>query len=683
MLTMSLHAQVTGSQPAGGDSTSQGGPQKKDVEIITTDVFHFAKFGKDSVQIRKLLGNVRLRQDSTYIDCDSAYQFLDSNVVIAKGHVVITMPQSRTIYADDLLYQGDTKILTLEHNVRLQDTSITLYTDKLIYRRTENYGEYTTGGRLVSKENVLTSRKGYYYPDQSMAYFRDSVKLVNPDYTLVADTLGYNTDTRIAFFLSPTYVYDSTNTMYTEDGYYDTANDFAYLHTNARIGDTTYTLYADTIQYDQKLDLGKARGHVRAEQKDSTLTIFGQYGEFHSKSNQTYITDSTFAVQFTEDDTLYLYADTLHTYKDTTLNKRYFYAHYNTQIFMREMQGSCDSLAYHYDDSLLFMYQRPVIWSDESQVSGDTIIAGLKKGGIDTLTIPTGPMIAMKEDTVGYNQITGNSVTAKFIEKKLHKMWVNGNSESIYFTKDEKDGYIGMNKAKCTDMFIQFKDNKPISILFTENPEGEFFPLYMVLDKENTLPGFEWRESERPTRPLWMRDLVYKHYGTPDTLALRLDTLNQTLDRLETTLDSLFAAALPPLIDTLLPPDSIPSDSIPQDSLPRSGNDSIPSDTLNPDSPKGKGQSAQANSEFDYTGAGNRPQPPAPTRLTFKEWLKRLFAEPEVKTALRRDRQIAKIRRKADREANHRMGLADKRYHKSLKRVKSPHIIHQNPKIAQ
>jgi lipopolysaccharide export system protein LptA len=705
-----LWAQVT--QPESSDSaaTSQG-PQRKDVEIITTDVFHFAKFGPDSVGIRKLIGHVRLRQDSTYIDCDSAFQFLDTNLVIAHGHVLITMPQNRTIRSEHLVYNGETKLLTLDRDVQLKDSSITLYTDRLLYYREQNYGEYTTGGRLVQKENVLTSQKGYYYPDRSMAYFRENVKLVNPDYTLKTDTLGYNTDTGIAFFLAPTIVEDSVNTMYTEDGYYDTENDFAFLHTNPHIGDTTYTLYADTIQYDQKKDLGKAIGHVRAEQKDSSLTLFGKYAQFQSKTERTFITDSTFAVQFMDDDTLYLWADTLHTYTDTVTDKRFFFAHYNTRIYMREMQGICDSLAYWYDDSLLFLYKGPVMYSDKSQITGDTINIVMKDGGIDSMSIPLNPFIAMQEDTVGYNQIKGSSLSAKFKDKDLDKMWIRQNCESIYYTQDDTKKYMGMNRAKCNDMFIQFKDNKPNSILFETNPEGTFYPIHQVLYENNTLEGFKWRALDRPEKPAWMEAFIIKRYGRVDTLARDLKAFNSSLDALDAQLDLIFGLAFPAPFDSAAYLDSIAhlNDTLPAidtlGTIDTLGLDSLPIDTLTPGG-KPKGLSAEGpDDRYSFQNAGNiktqpkvKPVKVKRERRSFKEWLKSLFkAKPEgakkpkkkkpsmAERAEARDtarliRQTARVKQKADREANQRYGRADKAYHKSLRRIHSKHIRFFNPR---
>lgn len=514
----------------------QGG---NNINIDSTDLFHFAAFGPDSLRIRKLIGNVCLSQDTTKLFCDSAYQFIDSNFVEAFSHVKIIMnahmPDSmrRVITADRLTFDGDTKIINFWENVVLRDKDVILKTPRLTYYRIEDYAEYLQGGVIENDSNTLTSKRGYYYPKSDMAYFRNDVVLVNPDFTLTTDTLGYNTKTKIAYFMAPTVVKDSVNNMYTEDGYYDTEADFVFLNQHSSIGDTTYTLYADTILYDQGKDLGRAIGHVRVEQKDSSLTVYGKYGEFQSKTEASFVTDSAFAVQRMDDDTLYLFADTLNSYKDTVTDKRYFEAYHQAHFFMREIQGVCDSLVYWYDDSTMFFFNRPALWSDQSQITGDTIIMQLVNGGIDSMSIPSEPYIITREDTVGFDQIRGKHIHAKFLEKKLKKMWVFGNSESIYYTKDDRDEYLGMNKARCSDMVVDFKDNKPSRILFRDKPEGEFFPIHMVIYKEQHLDGFEWRINERPEYPEWVVEYVAKVQGRVDSLELRLDSALLSLEMTE------------------------------------------------------------------------------------------------------------------------------------------------------
>lgn len=639
------------------------------LEIIKTDLFQFGTFGKDSTKIRKLIGNVHLRQDTTDMLCDSAYQYVDSNFVIAWSNVkIIFSGGRRTITSNKLTYDGQTKILDLYGNIVMKDSNITLYTDRLTYYRIPDYGRYFTGGKIVSDENVLTSRLGYYYPKEDMSYFKGDVVLDNPDYHLTTDTLGYNTETKVAFFMAPTdVVNDSMNTMYTEDGYYDTKNDFAFLNKNASVGDTSYNLYADTISFDQKFDIGKAKGHIRVVEKDSSLTIFGKYGEFYSKTEQTFITDSAFAVQTFDGDTLYLFADTLASYQDSILDKKFFQAYRNASIYMRDIQGRCDSLAYWYDDSLLYFYYEPVLWSEESQLSGDTILIALKDGDIDSMSIPLNAFITTREDTVGYNQIKGTAMQAKFLKGDLHKMWMFGNSESIYFTKDdEKDEYLGMNKATCSDMVIDFEDNKPSRILFNKNPVGSFSPIHLVLFQPNQLGGFNWRANERPIYPEWTYPIVWPFAAGVDSVYLNLIDANTEMDSVEALLASLFlkqltegelaaldredstdtdSSGIDPIVggtDTM-GVDSLPIDSLPIDSIDFPLDSSLVDSTLaandtlsGKDMIKGVGDS----------GKDGKPKKNKDKRSLKERWQKWLAGRtPEEK----RKRQAAKIKKKADR----------------------------------
>lgn len=506
------------------------------LEIINTDVFQFAEF--NGVKIRKLLGNVHLRQDTTDMFCDSAYQYVDSNYVVAMSRVRIVLSRTRDIRAAKLTYDGETKIINLFNNVVLRDSNVTLSTNRLTYYRIQDYGYYATGGKIVNGDNTLYSTTGYYYPREDMSYFRKEVYLVNPDFILETDTLGYNTETEVAYFLSSTYVYDSLNSMYTEDGYYDTKNDVAFFYQNPQVGDTSYTLFADTITYDENEDLGRAYGNIKVAQVDTGLTVYGDYGEFHSKTKETYITGRAIGVQPFDEDTLYLFADTLNIVEDTITEQKVFYAYYNASFFMNDIQGICDSLVYMYDDSILIFHKEPVLWSDSSQILGDTIFVGMRNGGIDTMSIPRGAFLISQEDTVGFNQIKGKSLAANFLKNKIQEMWLFGNSESIYFTKDEEKGeYIGMNQAKCTDMYITFEDNQPSSIFFKDKPEGTFHPIYEVIFKPNKLEGFQWRAAERPDRPDWVFVLLNP---AKDTVISQIDSVLLKLSGLKGRLGQMF-----------------------------------------------------------------------------------------------------------------------------------------------
>lgn len=524
---------------AGGLFAQPGVDPKNRLEIISTDVFEFGDF--EGKKIRKLIGNVHLVQDSTEMFCDSAYHYVDSNFVIAYSNVriILSKASGREVEGNKLTYNGETKVVNIYNNVVLTDSAITLYTNHLTYYRIPDYGHYLKGGKIVNGENVMYSQSGYYYPRKDMTYFNKEVLLVNPDFLLETDTLGYQTEKEIAYFLAPTYIYDSTNYLYTEDGYYDTKGDMAYSYQNSQIGDTSYTLYADTIIYDENKDLGEAFSNVMVEEADSGMILFGQYGQFRSKTEESILTDQAFAIQVFEEDTLYLFADTLYSVQNKELDQKVFYGYKNALFFMRDFQGICDSITYLYGDSLLYFDIKPILWSDSSQITGKSVMVGLHEGDVDTLAIPENAFIVDQEGSVGFNQIKGKALNAKFKENKMDKMWIWGNSESIYFNKNEEKGeYIGMNNAKCTNMFVQFADNKPSAITFLEQPSGAFLPMFDVLGKPNKLDGFQWHEEKRPSKPDWLFELIYPDRDTLlsdlDSTLMRLATIKS---QLETTYD--------------------------------------------------------------------------------------------------------------------------------------------------
>ena len=228
--------------------------------------------------------------------------------------------------------------------------------------------------------------------------------------------------------------------------------------------------------------------------------VVGDFGRFNRGTNESFITDNAVAIQFMESDTLYMFADTLYSMEDS-MGNRTFRAYNNLSFFMGEMQGVADSLVYQYQDSNIVLYQDPVIWSDESQITGDTIFVQMKYNQPDSMWIGKNGFMVSKEDTVGFNQVKGKEIQAKFKDNALARLHVIGNSESIYFSKNDEGNYEGMNQALSQEMIIMLRDNTAYRIIFLANPEGTFKPIYEVLFQENKLDNMKWRIDERPIRP--------------------------------------------------------------------------------------------------------------------------------------------------------------------------------------
>ncbi|MDW3649068.1 MAG: OstA-like protein [Bacteroidia bacterium] len=607
------------------DSTATDSLEDDRIKILNSDLLMFEKV--DGIPIQKLIGNVRIQQDSTFFYCDSAYHYETQNRLEAYDNVRIEMSDSVTLTGDRLIYFSDTKIAEVYDNITLTDQEAILTTDRMTYQRVEDFGFYEDGGELLNGTDTLTSKLGYYYPQTKDAFFRGDVVLMSPDYNLETDTLGYNTDTKVAKFLTFTKIISEDGEITTTNGNYSTEDKKINLFERSTVEDSSYVLTADSLRYEDQDNMGYALGNVYIQEEDSSLEIRGQYGQFNRKTDESMVTQDPVAIQFMEDDTLYMFADTLlslnikrpveeadslkqdsisvgadsliqnlaqrdsllkdkpaidstiATLPDLQIEKpsavipdsayeqlqkapalgqvptdsssltgvnpfsikppddslavdtlgrrdsvesRVFRAYKNVRLFMNDMQGRADSLIYMFDDSMIYMYQKPVLWADESQITGDSIIIWMKDSKIDSMWVGANAFLASKEDTVGYNQIKGKEMRAKFVDNKLYRLHVIGNSESIYFAKNEDDStnifYEGMNQALAQEMFMYFVDNEIQRIVFVSKPEGTFYPFFEVVFKENKLDGLIWRGEERPEKP----EIFVKLPGVPIQLPLSI-----------------------------------------------------------------------------------------------------------------------------------------------------------------
>lgn len=78
-------------------------------------------------------------------------------------------------------------------------------------------------------------------------------------------------------------------------------------------------------------------------------------------------------------------------------------------------------------------------------------------------------------------------------------MQIVGNGESIYYAKDEAGGYIGVNKAVCSNMILYFDSTRQVSrICFLTKPDATLFPLGEFPMEESRLRNFSWLDSLRP-----------------------------------------------------------------------------------------------------------------------------------------------------------------------------------------
>jgi lipopolysaccharide export system protein LptA len=455
-----------------------------------------------------LSGNVSFEHDSTYMTCDSAYFFLDSNSFYAFSKVIVTRGDSIKLTGDTVIYRGTERNADLYGNIVYTDRKMKMITPKLHYEFTSQIGSYSSGAIITSMEdkNTLFSKQGTYHSDQQTMYFKDSVRLENEEYTMESDTLIYNINTETSQFEGPTTILSADNTIYCEQGWYDSKNETSSLSQNASLFTKEQKLYGDRIHYQRNIGIGEVFGNVFFVDTTNKIELTSDFAFHNEFIDSTALVGNAIMSQVFENDTLFLKSEEININRDSTGKKNNIKAYHSVQIFKSDFQGVCDSLTYSDNDSLMKFYESPILWSEESQITGDFIQARTSSLGIEKMNIIKNAFIISKIDSINFDQIKGKNIDAFFDSTQINLVEVTGNGQALYYILNEDSLYLEGNQAKCANLNIYFKKGEINSIKLLDAPTAKYQSIEDFSEEERYFAGFKWHKGLRPQRIDFIRE---------------------------------------------------------------------------------------------------------------------------------------------------------------------------------
>lgn len=188
-------------------------------------------------------------------------------------------------------------------------------------------------------------------------------------------------------------------------------------------------------------------------------------------------------------------------------------AYHRARFFNKDIQGVADSLVFRESDSLLLMYRRPVVWSENRQLSGNQITVHLNDSTADWAYLPENAFSVEHVDEDFYNQLKGKQMKADFIGRTLKQLDVAGNVQTIFLPMEEDSTYNRLVNASGAYLTIDMENNDVKHLRMWPEVSGEVVPLFLVKKTQKYLPGFSWLERIRPRRKvvdgriLWDDDL--------------------------------------------------------------------------------------------------------------------------------------------------------------------------------
>lgn len=474
-----------------------GYSQTKRIKIIQADnTFTDPKYPGATVSI----GNVFVEHDGATLRCDKAYIYQELKLIKALGNVVMNQGDTVFQYSKYVDYDGTKRFAKSWGNVVLKDPMMTLETDTLKFDRELQLLHYENGGKIKDTTNVLTSKIGHYYLETNKFQAYTNVELTNKESNLKSNQLDYNTYTGIADLTGPSTITSDKNSIYTENGHHNSKTNISHFLKNSKIYYQDRTISGDSLYYNKNKEFASATGNIKVLDTANNSLIKGGYAEFYKLKDSVYITDKAVAISLVEKDSLYIHGNKLMV--TGKVDERIVRAFNKVKFFKIDLQGKCDSLISDEKTGLTKLFKSPVMWAQDNQITGDTIhfISNAKTEQLDSLKVLNNAFMIQK-DSAGYSQLKGKNMYGRFENNQLKTLDDVGNSEVIYYMRDEAQVLIGIMKMQSSrNIFITMNNKEIETIDFNNKPDGNTYPPSLFMEKDKLLKGFIWREKEQPKK---------------------------------------------------------------------------------------------------------------------------------------------------------------------------------------
>ena len=494
---------------------SYGQEERKEINI-TSDVTRIdeEKY-PGAVLFSKSDNQIYIEHEGVEMWCDVAFFYKDENFVKAYKNVRIKQGDSvamRSRYAE---YNGNTKFAFARGDVWLKKDTTTIATDTMYFDRIKQQAYYRSGGVVTSPNSKIRSKIGRYYLDKDKISFVHKVEVTNPQYTINSEQLDFYSVNEQAYLYGPTTITSDSSQVYCERGFYDTKNDRGYFVKNSRIDYKNRQVFGDSLYFDRATNFASATNNIRVIDTLNKSIIKGHYAEVYRDKDSVLITHRAVAITVEQQDSAYVHAEKLIvTGKPENRILRGFH---NVKLYKNDISGKCDSIHLNQKTGLTQMIRRPVLWSDQSQITGDSIHlkSNTVSEKIDTLKVFNNSFIIQRDSISGYNQIKGEQLYGYFNDdNQLEKVDINNNAESIIYIREDTGILQGIDKSKSASIHITFKDQAIDEVTKYKTPGGDVWPESKWEDLPQTLQGFEWRGGEQ----LLSKDDLFKN-ETPFTLS--------------------------------------------------------------------------------------------------------------------------------------------------------------------
>ena len=502
-------------------SISEIWAQEKEIEIRQAGSFQLDEenFPGANILERSAAKQVHLVHQGMDVWSDKAFFYKKENRFDAFGNVRIVQGDSLVLTSKTVNYDGKIKLAVAKEQVVLDNKEMLLKTDTLFFDRMKSIAYYPADGTVYDSLTTINSKRGTYISDAKKYKFENNVVVTNPDFTLTSALMDFYTETKHAFFYGATTIIGEDYVVRCREGFYNTDKKEGYFKKNASIDYNNRNIIGDSIYFNDTKKYASATQNIRITDTINISFITGNYGQVFKEKDSAMVTHRALAINLVELDSLFIHADTL--IATGPPERRIIRGFYDVRIFKEDLSGKTDSIYFNQTSGRAKLIRRPIsdrdlqyltpqeiadrnpiLWSDESQMTGDEIHLTIdnEKEVLDSLLIYNNAFVIEQDslDAANFNQIKGLQLKGKFKGKSLETVDVIQNTEMVYYLYDDETLELtGIDKAICSALRLDFVDSGIEKITFFTNPDGIVYPPEDLPENTRQLLGFTWREDER------------------------------------------------------------------------------------------------------------------------------------------------------------------------------------------
>tara|TARA_B100000902_G_C27288517_1_gene905767 strand:- start:184 stop:1644 length:1461 start_codon:yes stop_codon:yes gene_type:complete len=428
---------------------------------------------------QKLSGNVIIEYTDFKIQCDTILFNEHKDKLIGWGNIIVSNSKLNCI-SDSINIRELDKVISFFNNTIIEIDDITIYSNYIKYNYEKNLLQYSKGGHVVNQDYKIESIEFKYNNKSKIADFNNQVKLHHEAYNIFTSKITKNND--VINFLGETIIYKDDITIKCKKGVLEEFKSFN-LYTDILVESDNQSIRSNNLVVDLENNTSYFSNNVDVQINENTHLFGDNLNKFDTIST---IINNSYLQLINTTDTLIIYGDTL----KINNNKEELSIINNVEIDNNQLEGSCQRMEFCSNYKEIYMYTQPVLWFEDTQITGDVIELYTNKNKLDSIYITKKPFIISPIDSLDYfNQISGNTLNGKFKNQKLDYININGNSQVKYFEKNKKKDKININNIQSGKIKIQFNDNKIKELISYDQIESNYSEIDILRTKttEKTL----------------------------------------------------------------------------------------------------------------------------------------------------------------------------------------------------